>query len=127
MKCHDRVRKYPIEQLSILEVSKLFCKACRVELSLRSFTLMNHLRNVIEAQRSQEVIRNKRGKRARYCKELAIYNDKIHALGEHVPESIHAGSSEQVGELFEENRYCLTDRCNICDLIPFTYLEAGDR
>ena len=40
----DRAKKFPNEQLSV-SAGRLFCKACREELSLKSSSLMNHLKS----------------------------------------------------------------------------------
>ena len=44
VKPQDRVKKFPDEQLSV-SAGKLFCKACREELSLKSSSLSNHLKS----------------------------------------------------------------------------------
>ena len=68
-------------------------------------------------------------------KELAVYNEKTHMMGETIAGNmqvfrikvlstfLRAGvplnKLELFRELFEENGYCLTDRRNMYDLIPF--------
>ena len=44
VKPQDRLKKFPKEQLSV-SAGKLFCKACREELSLKSSSLSNHLKS----------------------------------------------------------------------------------
>ena len=44
VKPQDRLKKFPDEQLSV-SAGKLFCKACREELSLKSSSLSNHLKS----------------------------------------------------------------------------------
>ena len=129
----DRVKKFRNEQLSV-SAGRLFCKACREELSLKSSSLMNHLKSQKHKDGKKRLDKKEAGERD-IVKELAVYNENTHMVGETIAGNmqvfcvkvlstfLRAGvplnKLELFRELFEENGYCLTDRHNMYDLLPF--------
>ena len=85
VKAVDRVRKYPNEQLNV-SAGKLFCKACREELSLKSSSLSNHLKSQ-KNKDGKKRLENKEASERDIAKELAVYSKKTHIVGETIAES----------------------------------------
>ena len=129
----DQVKKFPNEQLSV-SAGRLFCKACREELSLKSSSPMNHLKSQKHKDGKKRLDKKEASERD-IVKELAVYNENTHMVGETIAGNmqvfrvkvlstfLRAGVAlnklELFRELFEENGYRLTDRHNMYDLIPF--------
>ena len=70
----DRVKKFPNEQLSV-SAGRLFCKACREELSLKSSSLMNYLKSQRHKDGKKRLDKKEASERD-IAKELAVYNEK---------------------------------------------------
>lgn len=133
VKPQDRVKKFPDEQLSV-SAGKLFCKACREELSLKSSSLTNHLKSQ-KHKDGKRRLQKKEASERDIAKELTVYNDDNRMVGETLTESTQVFRVKVVStflragiplnkldifrELFEENGYRLTDKRNMFDLIPF--------
>ena len=78
IKPQDQLKKFPNEQLSV-SAGKLFCKACREELSLKGSSLSNHM----ESQKHKDGKRRLQKKEAGeqdIAKQLVTYNKKTHLV-----------------------------------------------
>ena len=75
-----RVKEFPNEQLSVSK-GRLFCKACREELSLKSSSLMNHLKSQKHKDGKKRLDKKEASERD-IVKELAVYNENTHMVGE---------------------------------------------
>ena len=141
VKPQDRLKKFPKEQLSV-SAGKLFCKAYREELSLKSSSLSNHLKSQKHKDGKRRLQKKEAGERD-IAKQLAVYNEENRTVGETLTESTQVFRVKVVStflragiplnkldvfrELFEENGCRLTDKRNMFDLIPFIQKrETGD-
>ena len=70
VKPQDRLKKFPKEQLSV-SAGKLFCKACREELSLKSSSLSNHLKSQKHKDGKRRLQKKEAGERD-IAKQLAV-------------------------------------------------------
>ena len=141
VKPQDRVRKYPNDCLSVSN-GKLFCSACREELSLKSSSLTNHLKSQ-KHKEGKERVKRKEARQRDIAKQLTDYNKDIHVVGENIAETtqvfrgkvvsafLRAGiplnKVEVFRKLLEETGYRLTDRRNMHDLIPFIHKQEFER
>ena len=137
VKPQNRVKKYPNDSLSVSH-GKLFCIACREELSLKSSSLVNHLKSQ-KHKDGKERLKRKEARERDIAKKLNNYNEETHMVSENIAEDtqvfrvkvvsafLRAGvplnKVELFRELFEETGYRLTDRRNMHDLIPFIHKE----
>ena len=133
VKPQDRLKKFPDEQLSV-SAGKLFCKACREVLSLKSSSLSNHLKSQKHKDGKRRLQKKEAAERD-IAKELTFYNEDNRVVGETLTESTQVFRVKVVStflragiplnkldifrELFEENGYRLTDKRNMFDFIPF--------
>ena len=133
IKPQDQLKKFPKEQLSV-SAGKLFCKACREELSLNSSSLSNHLKSQKHKDGKRRLQKKEAGERD-IAKQLAVYNEENRTVGETLTESTQVFRVKVVStflrasiplnkldvfrELFEEIGCRLTDKRNMFDLIPF--------
>ena len=133
IKPQDQLKKFPKEQLSV-SAGKLFCKACREELSLKSSSLSNHLKSQKHKDGKRRLQKKEAGEQD-IAKQLAVYNEENRTVGETLTESTQVFRVKVVStflragiplnkldvfrELFEENGCRLTDKRNMFDLIPF--------
>ena len=141
VKLHDRVRKYPNEFLSVSH-GKLFCTACREELSLKSLSPTNHLKSQ-KHKEGKERLKRKEARERDIASKITSYNEETRVVGENIAEStqvfhvkvvsafLRAGvplnKLEVFRELFEETEYRLTDRRNMHDLIPFIHKQEFEK
>ena len=141
VKPQNRVKKYPNDSLSVSH-GKLFCIACREELSLKSSSLVNHLKSQ-KHKDGKERLKRKEARERDIAKKLNNYNEETHMVSENIAEDtqvfrvkvvsafLRAGvplnKVELFRELFEETGYRLTDRRNIHDLIPFIHKEEFEK
>ena len=141
VKPQDRVRKYPNESLSVSH-GKLFCTACREELSLKSSSLTNHLKSQ-KHKEGRERLKRKEARERDIANKITDYNEETHLVSENIAQStqvfrvkvvsafLRAGvplnKVEVFRELFEETGYRLTDRRNMHDLIPFIHKQEFER
>ena len=128
-----RVSEYPQEPFSVSS-GKLFCKACREILSVKSSTLQNHIKSEKHLD-GKKKLKEKKSNQADIVEALAKYNEGSHQVGETLPEEhrvyrvrvvetfLRAGvclsKLEYFRPLLEESSYRLADRRQMQDLIPF--------
>ena len=95
---------------------------------------MNHLKSQ-KHKDSKKRLDNKEASERDIVKELPVDNEKTHMVGETIAGNMQVfrvkvlstflcagvplNKLELFRELFEENGYRLTDRCNMYDIIPF--------
>ena len=126
------MKKFP--EQSRASAGKLFCKVCREELSLKSSSHLNHLKYQKHQDGNRRLQRKEAG-RQDIAKELAVHNEETRMVGGTLTENTQVFCVKVVStfmragvplnkldvfrELFEENRYRLTGKRNLFDLIPF--------
>ena len=129
----QRVRQFPNEEL-VVSNRRLFCRACREEISLKSSSVRNHVKSVKHIDGKKKLA----GKEAReqdIADALKIHNSKEHLKGETLPQqqqvfrvkvvtaflraAVPLNKLESFRDLLEEGAYRLTDRRNMSDLVPF--------
>ena len=131
------VREYPNEPFSVSN-KKLFCKACREELSIKKSSVENHIK-LSKYVKGKERISKKETREKDLSESLQKYNDDAHLRGETLPQAqqvfcvkvlnafLQAGIPlNKIGplrELLEESGYYLCDRRFMYDLIPFVVKE----
>ena len=129
----DRVNEFPDECLTV-RGGKLFCSACREELSLRKNIITNHIA-CKKHKNSKEKVRTSKAKDQTIIDSLKIYDAEHHPVGETLPMSqrvyrlkvlktflraaIPLTKLDAFRDLLEENALRLTDRRHMSDLIPF--------
>lgn len=146
----DRLREFPGECLSVKIGGKLFCEACREELSLRKNIIKNHI-TCKKHNTSKEKLSKSKTKQKDIAESLRIYDNEHHLVGETLPmeqrvyrlkvlktflrAAVPLAKLDMFRDLLEENAYRLTDRSHLTDLIPFLMsqeqadvkAEIGDR
>ena len=112
---------------------RVFCRACREEVSLKSSSVRNHVKSVKHID-----VNKLAGKEAReqdIADALKIHTSKEHLKGETLPQqqqvfcvkvvtaflraAVPLSKLESFRDLLEEGAYRLTDRRNMSDLVPF--------
>ena len=117
---------------------KLFCLACREELSLKSSSQANHLKSQ-KHKEGKERLKRKEHREQDIANKLKDYNKDTHVVGENIAENtqvfhvkvvsaflrarVPLNKLEVFREIFEETGYRLTDRRNLHDLIPFIHKQ----
>ena len=129
----QRVREFPGEHLTV-SMGKLFCNACREEVSLKSSSVKNHIHSAKHTEGKTRL-----SKRDAREKDIAValkaHNAETHLVGEKLPEAqqvfrvkvvtaflrsaVPLSKLDNFKDLLEEGGYRLTDRHNLSDLIPF--------
>jgi len=132
-----RIKEYPNEQFSVSN-KKLFCKACREELSLKKSSVENHIKSSKHVKGKQRLSK-KEAREKDLAESLRSYNEEVHLRGETLPQDqqvyrvkvlkafLRAGiplnKITPLRELLEESGYRLCDRRFMYDLIPFVVKE----
>ena len=132
-----RVQDFPNEFFKV-SAGKLFCEACREELSLKKSTILNRVRSQKHADS-----RKKREAKEAHEWDIAMalekHNANEHLRSETLPEQqqvyrvkvvtalLRAGiplsKLDSFRDVLEENAYRLTDRRHMSDLVPFILKE----
>ena len=134
----QRVKAFPDEPLCVSN-SKLFCNACREEMSLKMSSVRNHIR-CTKHEEGRRRLKRQGGKGETTADALVAHNKETHLRGETLPHSqqvhrvrvltcfIRAGvplrKYEHFRELLEENATRLSNRRHI---IPFVLKEEQQR
>ena len=137
----DRVNEFPDECLTVDRSGKLFCSACREELSLRKNIITNHTA-CKKHKTSKEKAKTSKAKDQDIIDSLRIYDAEYHPVGETLPMSqrvyrlkvlktflcaaIPLTKLNAFRDLLEENALRLTDRRHMSDLIPFLCSQEQD-
>ena len=128
----QRVKEHVGECLSVSN-KRLFCKACREELSLVSSSINNHIKSA-KHREGKKRLESKEKREIDIAVALKIA-DATNPVGQSLPQDqriyrikvvtsfLRAGvplnKLECFREILEENAYRLTDRRHMSDLIPF--------
>ena len=137
----DRVNEFHDECLTISGNGKLFCSACREELSLRKNIITNHI-SCKKHKTSKEKLTTKEAREKDIANSLKAYDTKHHPVGETLPmeqrvyrlkvlktflrAAIPLSKLDAFRDLLEENAVRLTDRRHMSDLIPFLFFQEQD-
>ena len=129
----QRIKEYS-EEPFLISNSRLFCSACREELSLKRSVINNHIQSG-KHNNGIEKLKTKELKEKHIADMLIEHNQEEHLRGETLPEQqqvyrvkvvttfLKAGvplsKIELFRDLLEENAYRLTDRRNMLDYVPF--------
>ena len=132
----QRVREFPESQLCV-SAGKLFCQACREELSTKLSVLKIHLKSRKHADSVKK--REANEARERDIAQAIVVHDRSHPRGETLPTNqsmyrikvvsafLKAGvplsKLECFRQILEEHAYRLTDRRHMPDLLPFILAE----
>ena len=129
----QRVKEHSGEEL-VVSNGKLFCQACREELSLKANIVKNHIKSGKHKYGKQK-LKSKEAREGDISVALQAHNEKTHQEGESLPISqqvyrvkvvtafLQAGipinKVNCFRQLLEENAYRLTDRSHMANLIAF--------
>ena len=137
----QRVREFPNEALTV-SAGKLFCTACRDELSLKISIVKGHVKTV-KHLRGIKAIADRRVRERDISQSLKQYDQEVRPVGETLPESqrvfrvkvvsafLRAGvplsKLHHFREVLEQHAYRLADRRGMYDLIPFVLANETKR
>ena len=119
-------------------MGKLFCSACREEVSLKRSIISNHIASAKHKQSKTKLVRKERRERD-IAGALAIYDGYTHPRGETLSTDqrvyriafLKAGvpltKLDHFRDILEENAYRLSDRRGMSDLVPFILSEEVER
>ena len=133
----QRLNEFSCEML-INSAGKLFCSACREELSLKLSIIKNHVGSAKHSRYKQK-LKEKNSREQDIVQTFRVYEQEVHPVGESLPEVhklwrikvvttfLKAGvpliKIDQLRGLLEEHTYSLSDRREMSDLIPFIQSE----
>ena len=137
----QRVRKYP-EECFFVSNNKLFCLACREELSVKSSVITGHIKSSKHnAGKSRLTIKKKRD--MEIAEALKLHDHMNNPKGETLPDNqrvyrvkvVHTFLSAGVPiskiplfrELLEENGFRLTDRRRMTDIVPLILSQEKEK
>ena len=137
----QRVREFPTESFTVSH-SRLFCSACREQLSLKRSVVKNHIECMKHRNAKERLAKN--GARERDIAScLKKFNQQEHQKGETLPEQqqvyrvkvvstflkagVPLGKIQKFRELLEENATKLTDKHGMYDYLPFILSEEENR
>lgn len=125
------MKEFPDEHLSV-SASKLFCQACREEISTKLSVLKSHVKSKKHAAAIAKM--KKSEARERDIAQSLKLHDSSHPCGETLPASqrvyrvkvvsaflragVPLGKLSCFRDLLEEHAYRLTDRRHMSDLVP---------
>ena len=134
---HDRVKEFPNQSLTVSN-KKLFCLACREELSLKRSVLRGHLQSS-KHKSGKERLAGKKIRDTDIAEALQASDASEHLKGETLPQAqrvyrvkvvrtfLRAGvplnKIADFRELLEESASRLTDRRHMSDLVPFVLTQ----
>ena len=126
------MKKHPNESL-VVSAGKLFCSACREEVSLKSSVIANHIKSA-KHEAGKERLKRKETREADIASAQRAHNEAVRLRGETLPEQqqvfrvrviscfLRAGVPLSKVDLFrsslEETAFRLTDRQHLMDYVP---------
>ena len=138
---HQRVKEFPDEPF-IVSAGKLFCSACKEEISLKLSIINNHVKASKHGHGKQALLK-KESRERDIAQALKKFDDENHPTGETLPEAqrvfrvkviksfLKAGvplnKLEQFREVLEQGSYKLADKRGMYDIIPFVLVEEQSR
>ena len=136
-----RVQEFPNDKLCV-SAGKLFCSACREELSLKRSVIVNHI-NSTKHKTSMRKLDMNEAREKDIAESLEVHNDENHLNGETLPikqqvyrvkvvtaflrAGIPLSKLDSFRDILEENAYRLTNRRHMFDLVPFILKEEEKR
>ena len=136
-----RVTKYPNQCLTVSN-GKLFCLACREEISLKTSIISNHVKSV-KHNSGKKALQSKQKKDMELVQTLRSYDASENPCGKMLPDQqriyrlkvvktfltagVPLNKIPAFRELLEENGYRLTDRRHLSDLIPFILAQEKEK
>ena len=137
----DRVREFKDEMLTVSS-GKLFCSACREELSLKLSIVKKHVQSSKHTKQKEQVAHGK-SREHEIAAALKAYELKVHPSGETLSEphklyrikvvtafmtaGVPLSKVEFFRPILEENAYRLCERRGLFDLVPFVHSEEQNR
>ena len=137
----QRVKEFSEEPFTVSNL-RLFCSACREQISLKRSVIMNHIQ-CAKHKNGRERLKSKELREKRIAEMLVKHNEEQHLRGETLPEEqqvyrikvvtafLKAGVPlSKIGafrELLEENAYRLTDRRSMLDYVPFILKDEENK
>ena len=137
----QRVREFADEALTVSS-GRLFCSACREELSLKSSSIKSHVMSA-KHQSKKKRRQSTEGRERDIALALTQYNEEVHTKGETLPEQMQVyrvkvvtaflraavplSKLEYFRELLEEGAYRLSDCRHMLDLVPFVLKQEQAR
>ena len=129
----QRVAEFTNEKLTVSN-NKLFCSACREELSVKCSVVRMHIQSTKHKTSKERLLLNKKTEKD-IADALQISDQMVNSKGETLPEDqrvyrikvvrtfLHCGvplnKISEFRELLEENALRLTDRRHMSDMVPF--------
>ena len=80
----QQVKQYPGEKFD-MSAGKLFCKACREKLSLKSSSVANHVKSAKHVD-GKKRLASKQARQQDIARALSVHNEQTHLKGETLPE-----------------------------------------
>ena len=137
----QRAKEFTGEMITV-SAGKLFCSACREELSLKHSIIKGHVQSAKHAQHKKQLA-EKRSREHDISKAFKAYEQEVHPSGETLSEDhklwrvkvvttfmkagVPLAEIDHFRELLEEHAYRLSDRRGMYDLIPFVQSEEQQR
>ncbi len=137
----QRASEHPEECLTVSN-KKLFCKACREELSLISSVINNHIKSAKHLA-GKERLKSKEKSEQDIAESLKASDQVSHPVGETLPQdqrvyrvkvvtaflraAIPLFKLDSLRELLEENGYRLSDRRHMTDIVPLIFSQEQAR
>ena len=134
----QRVKEFPVEELTV-SGGKLFCKACREELSVKVSVLKGHL----QSEGGKQQLLAKEARERDIATLLQQHHKDNHLEGESLPigqqvycvkvltaflcAAIPLGKVDCFRQVLEENALRLTDHSHLANLVPFVHQEQHTR
>ncbi len=138
----DRVNDFPGECLTVSGNGRLFCGACREEISLRKNIITNHI-SCKKHKASKEKLCSKAAREKDIASSLKAFDTEHHPVGETLPmeqrifrlkvlktflkAAIPLTKLDVFRDLLEESAVRLTDRRHMSDLIPFLHSQEEEQ
>ena len=134
------MKEFTGDCLTVSGNRKLFCNACREEISLRK-NITNHI-NCKKHKSSKDKLSCKEAREKDTATSLKVFDTEHHPVGETLPmeqriyrlkvlrsflrAAIPLSKLDAFRDLLEENALRLTDRHHMSDLIPVLYSQEQD-
>ena len=138
---HDRVKQFPDDHLGVVS-GKLFCIACRENLSLKKSVVTMHVQSTKHTN-GLERLASKEKRERTIAEMLKKYDQQVHPAGEKLPESVRVyrirvlscflkagvplNKVDSFRDILEEGAYRLTNSKHLSEMIPFIRQQEQER